>query len=379
MSSTHEANAIWRRFHDEQEYIERYVRLLRTKSTLHDQQVADLNRILKRVVVDPLPTRSYERIGEPYSQKELDELVAAIRRAEPEVYQTILGHEQGLDNIPSFGLDSPAAPYMDRLHDLIDYFVDQMSDDPEEDDDDAMFKNAFREAQEADAALDEEDRMAPEVWRHLLSMALDHARHIWVRKRVDAMVYARQQFEEIEVLARMATPDAEINVLRQGFVLLMTAFDAAVFDLTRIAFREKFFDLVGAFGKQDKVTLEGVGEAGSFEAFRDQVIEEQLKKRYVKDLIGQIQGLGISLVDERKGDRHVQLVELVLRRNLHVHNRGVVDERYLECDKGGKPKFNLFDLKLGQAACIDETYFTEALRLCGGCVDRLVRWAGALD
>ena len=70
------------------------------------------------------------------------------------------------------------------------------------------------------------------------------------------MVYARQQFEEIEVLARMARPDAEINVLRQGFVLLMTTFDAAVFDLARIAFCRRFFDLIGAFGKAEKVTLE---------------------------------------------------------------------------------------------------------------------------
>src|SRR5437867_12164649 len=42
------------RFHDEQEYVERYVRLLRAKSTLHDRQVHDLNRILKRVQIDQL-------------------------------------------------------------------------------------------------------------------------------------------------------------------------------------------------------------------------------------------------------------------------------------------------------------------------------------
>lgn len=174
----------------------------------------------------------------------------------------------------------------------------------------------------------------------------------------------------------MATPGAEINFLRQGFVLLMTAFDAAVFDLTRIGFRRKFFELVGVFGQQDRVTLEEIGEAGSFEAFRDQVIEEQLKKRYVKDLLGLLQTIGVELVDENRGDRPVQLVELVLRRNLHVHSRGVVDPRYLEADrKTGKPKYNLFDLKAGQPAVIDDAYFQTALRLCGNCVERMVRWA----
>jgi hypothetical protein len=192
------------------------------------------------------------------------------------------------------------------------------------------------------------------------------------------MIYAREQFEEIEVFARMAMPVAEISILRQWFILLMTAFDAAVFDLTRVAFRRRFFELVGAFGKQEKISLETISEAGSFDALREQVIEEQLKKRYVKDIILLLQALGIGVVDEKKGDKPVQLIELVLRRNLHVHNCGFVDDRYLEADlKTGSQKYNLFNLKAGDVACIDFAYFETALRLCENCVDRLVSWANS--
>jgi hypothetical protein len=321
--------------------------------------------------------RRYERTGKAYTPEELAQLAKAIRRADPEVYQTILGHEEGLDVIPSFGLDGPAGEYMDQMSEWIDYFLDQLSDDPEEDDTEGIMRHALPQAEKVQQEHAEEDRIPPQALKVLLATALDNARHVRLRRRVDAMVYAREQFEEIEVLARMATPDAEINVLRQGFVLMMTAFDAAVFDLTRIAFRRRFFELVEAFGKQDKVTLEEIGEAGSFEAFRDRVIEEQLKKRYVKDLLWQLHAMGVELVDEKHGDKPVQLVELVLRRNLHVHNRGVVDERYLEADlKTGKPKYNLFDFKVGQAAVIDDGYYQSALRLCRDCVERLVRWAG---
>lgn len=373
------AGNAWRigsRFRDEVEYIERYVRLLRAKSTLHDRQVLDLNRILKRVHAPALPVRHYERLGQPYSPEELAKLLEGIRRTEPEVYQTILGHEQALDHIPSFGLDGPAGGHLERLDEWVEYLVPQLADDPEEDDEDGLFRRALAEAEKVEQENDEEDRIPPDALKALIGLALDHARHVWFRQRVDAMMYAREQFEEIEVLARMAAPDAEISVLRQGFVLLMTAFDAAVFDLTRVAFRQKFFDLVGTFGKQDKLLLEGLGEAGSFEAFRDQVIEEQLRKRYVKDLLGLLQSLGVELADERNGDKPVQLIELVLRRNLHVHNRGIVDERYLEPDpKSSKPRYNLYGLKSGQAACIDDDYFKTALRLCGNCVERLVRWA----
>ena len=156
----------------------------------------------------------------------------------------------------------------------------------------------------------------------------------------------------------------------------MTAFDTAVFDLVRIAFRKKFFQLIGTFGKQEKVSLVDIGEAGRFEALRDQMTEDRLKRRYVKDLLGLLQALGVNLVDEKKGDRHVQLVELLLRRNVHVQNRGEVDERYLEADpQSKKPKDNLYNLKLGDIACIDMAHLEIANRLCENCVDRWADWA----
>jgi len=67
------------------------------------------------------------------------------------------------------------------------------------------------------------------------------------------MVYAREQFADLELLPRRETRRRG-HVLRQGFLLLMTAFDAAVFDLVRIAFRKKFFQIIGTFGKQEGIT-----------------------------------------------------------------------------------------------------------------------------
>src|SRR5947209_5892064 len=88
---------VQRRFHDEQDYIERYTRFLSAKSTIHDHQVLELNRILQLVKINPLPTRRYGRTAEPYSPEETAALLDAIRKVDPEVYQTILGHEQYLD------------------------------------------------------------------------------------------------------------------------------------------------------------------------------------------------------------------------------------------------------------------------------------------
>jgi len=361
------------RFRAEVEYIERYVRLLRAKSTIHDRQIADINAVLSRVQIPPLPMREYERIGKPYSPEEIQTLFKAFRAVDPEIYQTILGHEQRLDDVPSFGLGSPAVPYLDRLNEWVGYFMERLSDDPENYDTEAAIRNATREAEEADQELDEEDRIPPDALRSLMTLAVEHAEHAKVRERIDEMVYVRHQFDEIEVLARMATPNAEIDVLRQGFILLMTAFDAAVTDLARVKFRERFFEFVRACGRSEKVTLEEIGEAGSFEVFRDRVIDEQVRRRYVKDLIGLLHSLGVA--SDVSQDDHVRLIELVLRRNLHVHNRGVVDDRYLEVDpSSGNPKYNLYNLKKGDAAVIDDAYFNDALERSARFVDAIAAW-----
>ena len=369
----HQAVVIQQRYHAEVEYIKRYVQLLRAKATIHDRQVADINRILRRVQLRTLPTRHYDRIGAPYSPEEIRVLSDAIRATDPEVYHTILGHEQRLDDIPSLGLDSPAAEYLDRLDEWVGYFMEHISDNPEEDVE-GIVRNATREAE----ALDEDgenDRIPSDAQQALIALAADHALHAKVRERIDEMVYVRHQFDEIEVLARMATPNAEIDVLRQGFILLMTTFDAAVADLARFKFQQRFFEFIRVCGSNEKVTLQEIGVAGSFEAFRDQVIDEHVRRTYLKDLIGLIYKLGVMKSEHFARDEYVRLIEMMLRRNVHVHNRGMVDERYVELDPSSrKPKYNLHNLKVGDAAVIDDAYFTESLKRSARFVDALAVW-----
>src|SRR5262249_31451043 len=141
--------------------------------------------------------------------------------------------------------------------------------------------------------------------------------------------------------------------------------------------RKNFFGLIGAFGKQEKVSLEKIGSFANFEAFRDQVIEDQLKSRYLKDLLFLLQTLGVQCVDTAARDRFADLIELDLRRNIHVHNRGIVDERYLERDDRGQPQFNTFNLIVGSHAPIDQSYWERASRLCRVCVTSVTGWAAA--
>ncbi len=133
--------------------------------------------------------------------------------------------------------------------------------------------------------------------------------------------------------------------LAQLVLLLMTAFMPPC-QLGQDRFRTKFFQLIGTFGKQEKVSLEGIGEAGSFEALQDQIIEDQLKKRYIKDLLGLLQTLGVRPCGRKdEGSSRPAYRARTPAEHSCSHNRGVVDERYLEADpQSNLPKYNLYNL-----------------------------------
>ena len=125
-----------------------------------------------------------------------------------------------------------------------------------------------------------------------------------------------------------------------------------------------------------RLELKELGEDGSFEIFRERIIAEQLKRRYLKDILLILNQLDVHCTNTEEGNILGHLVELVLRRNVHVHNRGIVDERYIEPDKNRKSNYNPYGLKMCDPAPIDQAYCETANRLCGDCVSRVAAWAG---
>src|SRR4051794_33437778 len=106
----------------------------------------------------------------------------------------------------------------------------------------------------------------------------------------------------------------------------MTHFDAAVFDLVRLALKTNFVPLAAHFGDKEKIPYTRFGEHTDFDSLMDVLIEDLLRARYVKDLLFELNEFRVEPPDKRFGG-FPRLIELVLRRNIHLHNRGVVDAR----------------------------------------------------
>jgi hypothetical protein len=274
--------------------------------------------------------------------------------------------DRGMDDIPTLQQDA-IAENPDLLGEWVHYAMHHLPDDPR-----------HEEYEPAERAMLDQTATSPEIQdalslsdrRLIITEALRRTRCIKFRNMNSALHYVLDRFKAIKAIAKLVGPDAVVGILRQGFILLMTAFDAVIFDLVRVKLRKDFFMLVGALGKNEKITFQEMAEAGNMEALQNEIIEEQLKKRYVKDLL-------VLLSNEWKvqcvepGQKFERLIEMVLRRNIHVHNRGIVDERYLD------EKKNLDKLKLGDVAYINEAYWQMANEFCCVCVHNVGAWASS--
>jgi hypothetical protein len=192
------------------------------------------------------------------------------------------------------------------------------------------------------------------------------------------------QLSTLSLSIRLSRPEAEINIWRQGFITLMAVFEATVFDLVRAAFNADFFAVLASFAKNpaanrdkvSKVSLDNIAQLGSFSKLQDFVTEDLLGSKYLKELLFNLRNLeilpeGFQLIAESElSIPFLHLIELVMRRNIHLHNRGLVDDKYLE--------YNIHKLAHADLAAIDEGYFQAACLICRMCVNALATWVTSL-
>ena len=112
-------------------------------------------------------------------------------------------------------------------------------------------------------------KIADQTKALLRDLALDHAEYRLHEQEVSALTFFVSVGKEMQLRAQSASPKSEIHIYRQGLILLVTTFDAAVFDIVRIALRTDFFGLIGKFEteKSERLSLQQIGEYGEFTDF----------------------------------------------------------------------------------------------------------------
>ena len=83
--------------------------------------------------------------------------------------------------------------------------------------------------------------------------------------------------------------------------------------------------------------------------------------KYIKHLLKALHHSNNAVFDRIE---YHKIMEMVNRRNIHIHNKGVVDERYVE-------EFNIYSYDTGEYAAITKQYFESATSILSTFIQNL--------
>jgi hypothetical protein len=366
-------SGIHERFCAEQQEIQRYVEVVRARLQFTEPELMAIARVLEQTGLLDGPIPEVRQGSGIHSYREV---IGALERS-PGKYESKVekalqeakAKVEALGDPPRLEDGNWTAP----VEEWVTWMAEQLRHDSSQGQIDCLRRDGLRSMQQTAHECSDDSLVEPEV----IDFAISAGLYKLAVERVHHLAYVLDSLTQLATLRRIGSRQTAIHILRQGFILLMTALDGAVFDLVRAAMRNRFFPLIGRMAQQGKMSYSRLSNYTSFDCFREEIIEEQLRRRYLKDVLFFLDDMGVALTDETSGDTFGHLIELVLRRNVHIHNRGVVDQHYLSCPRGEQGPFNVYGLEIGQPAVIGSDYWVRANRLASNCVAATTRWAEA--
>ena len=94
-----------------------------------------------------------------------------------------------------------------------------------------------------------------------------------------------EEYNELKTLYNIFDDKNPINIYRQAFILLMTAFDAAVFDLFSDVFNQDFFNIARIMNYDKKFSLGDITKHQDFNDFASKTIDIMISGKYVSDVL----------------------------------------------------------------------------------------------
>ncbi len=360
MADDGRAQELRERFTQEQDYIGRYVALLQRR-TVSRQELSDLIRLLEKYgLLNTDEKKRWPLSKQAFSTSNLQEMNTRIQQVKPMVLDLLQKVEGELRRV-------------NELPDLKEIFGALENDVSLESIDDIGLRKKLEE--QIKGYNDLEAYRSSETIGKLLGIAIVGVIH-WIEARKYAdLQRSISTIDDMDISSKMFGDKSDINVLRQAFITLMALFDASMFDIVKLAITRDF-TLINLFGKSEKLSVEEISKFKSFDNLKDSIIEKALKEKYLKEILFNLNAQKIALIGEE--DEFGHLIEMVLRRNVHLHNRGIVDNKYLEPNASGAPQYNIYNLSLGSVASIDAQYWERANRLCQNCINATAEWVDSL-
>jgi len=274
------ASEIAERFQQEHQEIQDYVALVQNRVSFSEPELVNLARILEHCGLLDVPVPESPRgSGIGHYGKATHALLHTPAAFQHRVAGALDGAKQAVKELghrPSLPDGDWSAP----VADWVDWMAEELRADSSAGQIAWLREQALRHMQELADEYGDRSLVEPEV----IEFAIQNGLHMVAIRKVDDLIYAHESMAQLAIIRRMQVRHATIHILRQGFILLMTALDAAVFDLLRVALRARFFDLIGQFGGEDRIQdqrtgwvliLRGIQREHCREATQRQVLERR--------------------------------------------------------------------------------------------------------
>ncbi len=128
--------------------------------------------------------------------------------------------------------------------------------------------------------------------------------------------------------------------------------------MVKILFCNNFFEIARFINYDKKFSLSDISNYNTFEDFSEKNIDRVLAGKYIADLLEIIYKYKKDIFNLDGIDCYSIIMEIIQRRNLHVHKKGIVDEKYFTKGNG-----NELGMQIGDYAVIDDTYFNKTVNL----------------
>lgn len=249
------------RFADERDQILEYVDLISTTTWIDDFAIREINGKLIWAGLPTITTRAGDRLVHHYSQEELAKLLASFDVVQLKVEEYVKTLVAKLDVFQKS--IKIVQNCREEVNAWKEFFVAQCLTDLKTEEEQAEFAEKMIQQFPIDRFTRNErdlNKIRPAADMNELAKRREYIGQALINGQNNATSTLAYHHQEIlkwiartRSVSKLIADDAPVNLLRQAFLLLMTAFDTAIFDLVRVALRGRFFQLISKIGKS--VTL----------------------------------------------------------------------------------------------------------------------------
>lgn len=341
------------RFLDEMQSIQNYVEY--TENNFYNQY-KNIKWAIETDTIKSLIDEFTLHTNNDYESKRNQEVIKNIHI---QIDEAIVEKQEFLDNHPKIEMPNEEYKILEENYGLVEYLNPIYNDDSFE-----AHIQYLRNLKPAE--LKEEIDSTPksvlyysEFKEDDYEKLIEYAIAYYYNGYIDGIEYDYNNLVDLQTLYRIFDYENTINIYRQSFILMTTAFDAAIFDIAKQIFSDKFFECMGKLNYDKNFKIKDIVTYGDFDKFKIETIDAALKSKYISDILTFLHEYDKDIFIVDNSDIYEDVMEVISRRNIHIHKRGIVDQQYFAKGNGGRK----YGYSIGEYASIDSIYYNNTYKL----------------